>query len=238
MYDKQVRRRRAVLVVLVACCIVLLTVYFGESERGTLHATPGRMEVMQPSRRFNRALKPFRDFFGWFGDTMDAKQERDKLRKDRDKLQQQVVKLELEQNENQQLRGLLSFDRTTNYQPVNVRVYLRSPSTWYSTVQINKGTSDGVRVNQPVINDAGLVGKVKSVSNGNALVMLLTDQQFGVAAQAVRAREPGAILPAVGAPGDLLLDLVPRAKRVSRATGSSPRGRSPRGCRRRSRAGS
>ncbi len=216
MYDKQVRRRRAVLVVLVACCIVLLTVYFGESERGTLHATQrGAMEVMAPVQEgANRALKPFRDFFGWFGDTMDAKKERDQLRKDRDKLQQQVVKLELEQNENQQLRGLLSFDRTTNYQPVTSRVYLRSPSTWYSTVQINKGTSDGVRVNQPVINDAGLVGKVKSVSNGNAVVMLLTDQQFGVAAQAVRAGEPGAILPAVGAPGDLLLDLVPRAKRV------------------------
>ena len=216
MYDKQVRRRRAVLVVLVACCIVLLTVYFGESERGTLHATQrGAMEVMAPVQEgANRALKPFRDFFGWFGDTMDAKRQRDALRKERDTLRQQVVRLELEQNENEQLRGLLSFDRTTNYQPVTGRVYLRSPSTWYSTVQINKGSSDGVRLNQPVINDAGLVGKVKSVSNGNAVVMLLTDQQFGVAAQAVRAREPGAILPAVGAPGDLLLELVPRGKLV------------------------
>ena len=97
---------------------------------------------------------------------------------------------------------------------MTARVYVRSPSTWYSTVQINKGSSDGVRVNQPVVNGAGLVGKVKSVSDGNAVVMLLTDQQFGVSAQAVKAREPGAILPAVGAPGDLLLDLVPRAKRV------------------------
>jgi rod shape-determining protein MreC len=52
------------------------------------------------------------------------------------------------------------------------------------------------------------------VSDGNAVVMLLTDQQFGVSARAVKAREPGAVLPAVGAPGDLLLDLVPRAKRV------------------------
>jgi rod shape-determining protein MreC len=120
----------------------------------------------------------------------------------------------MERNENEELRGLLSFDRTTDLQPVTARVYVRSPSTWYSTVQINKGSSDGVEVDQPVINGAGLVGKVKSVSDGNAVVMLLTDQQFGVSAQAVKAREPGAILPAVGAPGDLLLDLVQRAKRV------------------------
>jgi rod shape-determining protein MreC len=216
MYDKQVRRRRAVLAVLVACCIVLLTAYFGESSSGTLHATQrGAMEVLAPVQEgANRALKPFRDLFGWFGDTMDAKQERDELRDERDTLRQQVARLELERSENEELRGLLSFNRTTNYRPVTARVYVRSPSTWYSTVQINKGSSDGVRVNQPVVNGAGLVGKVKSVSDGNAVVMLLTDQQFGVSAQAVKAREPGAILPAVGAPGDLILDLVPRAKRV------------------------
>jgi rod shape-determining protein MreC len=216
MYDKQVRRRRAVLAVLVACCIVLLTAYFGESSSGTLHATQrGAMEVLAPVQEgANRALKPFRDLFGWFGDTMDAKQERDELRDERDTLRQEVARLELERSENEELRGLLSFNRTTNYRPVTARVYVRSPSTWYSTVQINKGSSDGVRVNQPVVNGAGLVGKVKSVSDGNAVVMLLTDQQFGVSAQAVKAREPGAILPAVGAPGDLILDLVPRAKRV------------------------
>ena len=216
MYDKQVRRRRAVLVLLVACCIALLTAYFGESERGTLHATQrGAMEVLAPVQEgANRALKPFRDLFGWFGSTLDAKKQRDQLRTQRDALRRQVGELSVQLRQEQQLRGLLSFDRTTDYQPVTARVYLRSPSTWYSTVQINKGSSDGVRVNQPVINDAGLVGKVKSVSDGNAVVMLLTDQQFGVSAQAVQAREPGAILPAVGAPGDLLLDLVPRAKRV------------------------
>jgi rod shape-determining protein MreC len=216
MYDKQVRQRRAVLAVLVACCLVLLTAYFGESASGGLHTVQrGAMEVLAPVQEgANRALKPFRDFFGWFGDTLDAKKERDALRVERDRLRQQVARLEMERSENEELRGLLSFNRTTDYQPVTARVYVRSPSTWYSTVQINKGSSDGVRVNQPVINGAGLVGKVESVSDGNAVVMLLTDQQFGVSARAVKAREPGAVLPAVGAPGDLLLDLEPRAKRV------------------------
>jgi rod shape-determining protein MreC len=216
MYDKQVRRRRAVLALLVAGCLVLLTMYFGESSSGTLHTVQrGGMEVLAPVQEgANRALKPFRDLFGWFGDTLAAKEQRDALLVERDRLRQEVVALQMERNENEELRGLLSFDRTTDLQPVTARVYVRSPSTWYSTVQINKGSSDGVEVDQPVINGAGLVGKVKSVSDGNAVVMLLTDQQFGVSAQAVKAREPGAILPAVGAPGDLLLDLVQRAKRV------------------------
>ena len=48
-----------------------------------------------------------------------------------------------------------------------------------------------MRVDQPVVNGEGLVGKVKSVSDGNAIVMLLTDQEFGVSAKAARARRAG-----------------------------------------------
>ena len=102
------------------------------------------------------------------------------------------------------------------YEPVIARVFARSPSTWYSTVEINKGSSDGVKPDQPVINGEGLIGKVKSVSDGNAIVMLLTDQEFGVSAKAARSGEPGSIDPAVGAPGDLLLELVPRGKLVKK----------------------
>src|SRR4051794_41445783 len=128
MYDKQVRRRRAVLAVLVLCCIVLLTAYFGESSRGTLHATQrGAMEVVAPVQEgANRALKPFRDLFGWFGDTLDAKDERDKLEAERDPLRQEVARLKLMENENAELRDLVDYDRATGlatYEPVTARVY-------------------------------------------------------------------------------------------------------------------
>ena len=81
-------------------------------------------------------------------------------------------------------------------------------------MEINKGSSDGVEVNQPVINGKGLVGKVKAVSDGNAVVMLLSDSEFGVSARAPRPGQPGSILPVAGSPGDLLFDLVPAAKKV------------------------
>jgi rod shape-determining protein MreC len=219
MYDKQVRRRRAVLFALVVCCLVLLTAYFGESSGGPLRSVQtGAMEVVAPVQEgANRALKPFRDLFGWFGDTIDAKDERDKLEAERDALRQEVARLKLTENENEELRALVDYARGSGidaYDPVTARVYSRSNSSWYSTIEINKGSSDGVEVNQPVINGKGLVGKVKRVSDGNAVVMLLSDSEFGVSALAAEADQPGSILPVAGSPGDLLLDLVPNAKEV------------------------
>lgn len=219
MYDRQVRRRRAVLLALVACCLVLLTAYFGESSGGPLKSVQtGAMEVVAPVQEgANRALKPFRDLFGWFGDTLDAKDERDKLEAERDALRTELGRLELAQNENDELRDIVEYGRNAGieaYDPVIARVYSRSNSTWYETITINKGKSDGVRKDQPVINGKGLVGKVKNASDGNAVVMLLTDAEFGASAVAAKANQTGSIQPIAGSPGDLLLELVENARAV------------------------
>jgi rod shape-determining protein MreC len=219
MYDRQVRRRRAVLLALVACCLVLLTAYFGESSGGPLKSVQtGAMEVVAPVQEgANRALKPFRDLFGWFGDTLDAKDERDKLEAERDRLRAEVARLQSAAVENDRLRDLVDIGRESGidaYKPLTAQVYSRSFSSWYETMEINKGSSDGVRVNQPVINGKGLVGKIKTVSDGNAIVMLLSDSEFGVSALAAKSGQPGSILPIAGSPGDLLFDLVPEAKQV------------------------
>jgi rod shape-determining protein MreC len=219
MYDRQVRRRRAVLFALIACCLVLLTAYFGESSGGPLKSVQtGAMEVLAPIQEgANKALKPLRDLFGWFGDTMDAKEQRDALREERDQLLTEVARLQSAANQNDELRDLLEYNRNASldtYAPVTAQVYSRSYTTWYSTIAINKGTSDGVREDQPVINGSGLVGKVESVSDGNAVVMLLSDDDFGVSALALDADQPGIALPVAGSRNELMFDLVPQAKKV------------------------
>jgi rod shape-determining protein MreC len=218
MHDRVVRRRRAVLAALVALSLILLTAYFGESSSGGLHAVQrGSMEVLAPIQEgANRALKPVRDLFGWFGSTLDAKKQRDQLRAERDQLRQQLAQTSAELTAARDQSGLHQANTSgglARYAPVEARVYQRSPSTWYQTVTINKGTSDGVRPNQPVVNGAGLVGRVKAVSDGNAQVMLLTDQDFGVSAR-TRAGDPGIIGPVQGTPGDLLFDMVGNVQAV------------------------
>jgi rod shape-determining protein MreC len=218
MHDKVVRRRRAVLIALVALSLILLTAYFGESSGGGLHAVQrGSMEVLAPIQEgANRALKPVRDLFGWFGSTLDAKHQRDQLRTERDQLRNQLAQESVQLTQAREQAGLQAQNTSgglAQYGPVEARVYERSPSTWFQTVTVNKGSSDGVRVNQPVVNGAGLVGRVSAVSDGNAQVMLLTDQDFGVSAR-TRGGDPGIIGPVQGAPGDLLLDLVPKVQDV------------------------
>jgi rod shape-determining protein MreC len=219
MHDRAVRRRRAVLLALIAASLVLLTAYFGESDNGSLRSFQrGAMAVFAPIQEgANRAVKPVRDLFGWFGSTLHAKSQRDELRKERDALRNQLAATDVALSDARQQAGLKAQDTSGGlgrYQPVQARVYERSPSTWYQTVAINKGSSDGIHRNDPVINSEGLVGKVDEVASNSATVTLITDQDFAATGITANSQEPGSVSPAVGAPGDLLFELVDNASNV------------------------
>ena len=219
MFDrKTIRRRRAVLIAFVAAAMVLITVSFGGG--GPLGSIQqGAQDVVSPIENgANRALKPVRDLFGWLGDTFDAKGDNEQLRDEVASLRKKLAVRETARRDADQLRGLVGLRRTDGFpegtNPVAARVITRSPTVWYSTIRINKGRGDGIRVDQPVIAAGGLAGKVTRVSGGSAQVTLITDSSSAVSAQVVPNGANGIIKPEVGKPDDLLLDFVQKGRRL------------------------
>jgi rod shape-determining protein MreC len=221
MYDKQVRRRRLALAGFVVASLLLLTVYFGESTNGSLHSVQrGALSVLGPIQEgAHRALKPFRDLFGWVGDTLDAKKERDELSQENEDLRKQVTELQAEQGENEELKRLLQINEALEldqYEPIRTLVTARNANLFYSKVQIDKGSSSGVEVNDPVVNGDGLVGRVTTVTRGYSIVTLVTDESFATGVKVLGANQQTSIRPNPNRPGELELQLVQDASKISR----------------------
>ncbi len=86
----------------------------------------------------------------------------------------------------------------------------RDPSLWYQHVEVDKGSDDGVALDDPVTGDGALVGKVTSVTGSTSIVTLITDHSYAVAAQVLNSRgDTGVLVPAVGNPNQLLLQSLP-----------------------------
>jgi len=225
VYDRKVvRRRRAALAVLVTLSLVLLTVYFGESAGGGLHAVQrGAQEAIAPIETgVSKAVKPIRDLVGWTGDVIDAKGENEELEDEVSRLRRELAKSQTAQRDMQQLEALSSIAEEETFpqgtEPVTARVIARSPTVWYSAIQINKGSSDGVEVDDPVITGDGLAGKVTSVSSSVARVTLITDASSAVSAQVMPDGANGIVKPEVGDPNDLLLDYIDKNRNVTEGT--------------------
>jgi rod shape-determining protein MreC len=95
-------------------------------------------------------------------------------------------------------------------------VVFKSPNLWYSTVVIDKGTSSGVRKNDPVVNEEGLVGKVAQAVPDGAVVDLITDSEVGVSARINGTNATGVLQPKVGEPNNLVLQYLPGGTAASR----------------------
>jgi rod shape-determining protein MreC len=216
VHDKQVRRRRAVLGLLVAVSLISLTAYFGESPSSPLHSIQrGIVEVLSPIQSgASKALKPVRDIAGWFSDTLHAKSQVDKLKTEVATLQVELGQAKSQALEDTQLRKLVGLDNSIGvsaYHPVAAHVISRDPTLWYATDEIDKGSDDGVQVNDPVIGPGGLVGRISLVGPTFSIVTLITDHSMAVAAQVQdSAGDSGVLVPDVGNPNDLLLQYLPR----------------------------
>jgi rod shape-determining protein MreC len=213
VHDKTVRRRRAVLALLVVLSLLLLTAYFGEAPNGRLHGVQRDfLTVVSPIQDgANKALKPIRDLFSWFGNTLHAKSQLAQAQKQTEQLRRELVADQGEKRSYHQLSSLLHLDQlgVSDYQPVTASVVGKNPDLWYSTVDINKGESAGIHVNDPVIDAEGLVGRVATVVSDGAEVDLITDSSMGVSARIGTSTATGLLQPKVGEPNDLLLRYLP-----------------------------
>ncbi len=193
--------------------LLLLTAYFGEAPNGRLHTVQHDfLTVVAPIQDgANKALKPVRDLFSWFGNTLHAKSQLAASLKQTDKLRRELVADQAEKRAYRELLALTHLDQlgVGDYRPVTATVVGKTPNLWYSTVNIDEGESAGVHVNDPVINEEGLVGKVVAVVSDGAEVDLITDSSMGVSARIGTSKASGLLQPKVGEPNDLLLGYLP-----------------------------
>lgn len=219
MYDRTIRRRRLTLAALLACSLLLLTVYFGESNGGALHNVQrGVFSVFAPIQEgASTVLKPARDLFGWFGDTINAKGRLSELESSNQQLRAKAIAGSEALRVNSQLQGLLNLDNAGGLsaaKPVTARVIGQSPTVWYSTVTINQGTSSGVRVGNPVINSDGLIGQISTATGNAAIVTLVSDGELAVPARVSASGAQGIAQTGAGGPDDLRLKFIARRFRV------------------------
>jgi rod shape-determining protein MreC len=221
MYRKQVRRRRAVLLLLVAASLTLLSLYYREGNGGPVHGVQDVVStVFSPiESAADRALKPARDLVNWFDETFDARGENDRLRDQVAELRDELARA---QTSEQGAKELAALDETLSggivpdgTDPVTARVIGRSPTVWYSSVTIDKGSSDGVSVDDPVVAALGLAGKVTQTTPNTSQVTLITDADSAVTARIVPSGATGVVEPDVGNPRDLQLDYLERGADIA-----------------------
>ena len=215
-----VLRRRLVVGGLVLLSLVLVTLSFRENGDGPVAGTQNAAAaVLRPFQvAADRVAKPFRDAYGWTSSLLDARSDAARLEKENELLRQQVAERQLAQRENVRLRKLLAYRNgprfPEGYDGLAAAVISRPAGAYAQAIVIAAGRRDGVRVDDPVVTQDGLVGRVSRTGPRTARVTLLTDDSSAASALDVDTQAFGIVRSGDGPRAPLRLDRVPKEAHV------------------------
>jgi rod shape-determining protein MreC len=139
------------------------------------------------------AFDPVRSAVSWLGAPVadawngvfgydDLEAENRELREQLAELEGDRIEAEAALRDMEELSELEDLRRWTDLPTVTARVVAGSLSNFQHTVQLDKGSGDGLAVGNPVVTGAGLVGRIVQVTGTNSVVELVTDpsSDFGI----------------------------------------------------------
>ena len=88
--------------------------------------------------------------------------------------------------ENQNLRQLMDLQKQVSFKTLPVEILFNPPNPISQRIVINRGSSDGLKLGNPIANDAGILGQVVRIYDNSAEVSLLEDRDFAVPVQVAR----------------------------------------------------
>ena len=190
------RSTRLLLIALVVTSLVTITVDFRGGERGPLAAI-GRVGagIVAPLQEgVSAVFRPIGSFVTNLFRAGSIAEENAQLRAQLDVFAADVQFRYALESQLRQLRELLGLQDELGYELMAATVIGGSfDQNFERTIQIDKGSADGVYVNMAVVTGRGLVGQVIKVTESTATVRLIIDHRSSVAVRLGISRELGTL---------------------------------------------
>ena len=133
------------------------------------------------------------DFFQNYVANISASKENKNLKNQVGMLESKIFELSEIEKENQRLKKLLEFGGGIAYKRVLAQVVAWDGSSDFQVIRINKGFSEGVRLQSPVVTADGLVGYIFRLTDHFADILTILDSNNRVDGLIQRVRAHGII---------------------------------------------
>ena len=188
------RRTRVVLAVLLVAALALITLDARNSSSGPVRGlrAVGGFVFGSAESVASGVTQPVTAFLDNVGSAAHAQATISGLQREVVRLRAELGQAQLSRAQAAQLQRLLQLAGRGRYRIVAANVIASGPA-YENTVTIDAGSADGLKPAETVLNGAGLVGTVTSVSGHTATVLLDTDAAATVGVRVAGTGEIGAV---------------------------------------------
>jgi rod shape-determining protein MreC len=133
------------------------------------------------------------DMYHGYLDMRRAVNENLELRRKVAALTTENLKLHQSETDMRRLRSLLGYAEQFSMQTSMAQAIMQDTSGRFKSAIIDRGSADGIEINDAVVNANGLIGRVILTTNDLSKVQLLTDGNCSVGALIERTRRQGVV---------------------------------------------
>ena len=149
-----------------------------------------------------------------FTELSDVRAELEKTLEKLQKYESSSEELSEIRQENTRLRSLLEMKEQVSYDSVVASIISKDPDNWFRSIVINKGSSDGLKTNMPVIafkdGQKAVVGKLAEVRGGLSRIEPLISHSIKLGVKLQNNHYPGLLYGKTGSSDICIVDYVPK----------------------------
>ena len=191
------RSTRLLVVALVSVSLVTITIDYREGDDGPLaSAGNAALAVVSPLQEVvSKVTHPIGNFFSTLFRLPSIRHERDVLRERVDALEAELAETRADQTRLADTEALLGLQSSLGpgVETKAAQVIANGVSNFEWTIEIDKGSSDGIARDMPVVASSGLVGHIVQVAPNSSRVQLIIDPDSFVAGRLDVSRQTGLI---------------------------------------------
>lgn len=179
----------AVIIIISVVCLGI-ALYTGATGSGNAISNAVGVVLSPLQKGVSKVSAAMQKGYAYFAEYDALEDENTALKQQVREMEQKVRDAQVALDENNRLRSLLGIqERNRSFEFEVAEVIARSPGDWATTISLDKGSRNGIEVDDLVITEDGMVGYVSNVAQTYCDVTTVVDINMQAGAMITRTRE-------------------------------------------------
>lgn len=181
-FNDSLKSKYILIAITVLCLILIVLTFLTDTSTGPLRYVAG-YSITPVQNGLNEVGNWITEKAAYLQSSTDLVAENEELKQKVDTLTAENSQLLQDKEELDRLRALYELDQQYDeYEKIGARIIAKDTGNWFNVFTIDKGSNDGILVDQNVITEGGLVGIVTETGPNWATVRSIIDDYSNVSA--------------------------------------------------------
>lgn len=191
---KNDNKKRILLLIAIIIVVIVFTAVFFRGSDNKIVGSISKVILFPINSVYDFGTEIFDGSKTYFLDKKKTNDENIKLSAENENLKYQMLETQKISDENKSLKEMLNIKKEFQHFEIKLaKIVYREHDNWSQTFRINIGSNDGIKINQAVVHQNGLVGFISNVSEDTSTVTTILDPSASVSVNISTINEPAVL---------------------------------------------